>query len=341
MPDKPSRTETLANVRAMYPAYKDTPDLELGNALAAKYPDAYGFLKEEAPRGEGDKVTGPTTPESIQANVLNPGQPKPLDAVQKVGNAVLPPLMTAPTIAAGGEVLAGAPAVGRALASGALGGAKAASEGKGVGGIAWDTVVDTLLGGASEAAGKVAGAVKIPKLGWKTSLAEKAGKVEGAAAGRAGAGEANVKAAKEAVKNLPTGLTVNVPALGPRPMTVPVAIARLNRLDDPQHAVARQQLINALNAADKSMLGPGKNPPPYAGQIFGKFSPKERFTYHGTPAEQRLGAARDYVPGARAGLDAAATAESVAPGVPNLMLPLLGAEGASFSDLARHARPHL
>src|SRR5262245_46470076 len=162
---QPNRYEALANVRAAYPAYRDMPDLELGNALAEKYPDAYGFLKQAVPRGEGDKVKSPTTPESIAGNVLNPGQPDKPDMVQSIGNTVLPPLMTAPTIAAAGAVTPAVPAVGRAVASGLLGGAKAAGEGKSVGGIAWDAVVDALIGGATELGAKAVGAAKIPKLG--------------------------------------------------------------------------------------------------------------------------------------------------------------------------------
>jgi hypothetical protein len=340
----PDRIETLAHVRAMYPQYQDMPDLELGNALAAKYPQ-YEFLKAEVPRGEGDKMMGPSTPESTQAALLNPGQPKPLTTAQRIGNAVLPPLVTAPTIAAGGELLQAAPWAGRALTSGALGGAKAISEGKGPGGVAWDTVVDTLLGAVTEGAGKLASAVKVPKLGWTTSLAEKAGKIEGAAAGRAGAGAVAEKTAVEVAKQLPANLMVDVPRLsrtGPIPLME--AVKKLNKLDDPAFSVARRELVDALNAVDKAQLGPAANKAPFAGQIFNKFAPKERFTYRGTKAERALGSdlATAAGKGARAAADSEGRAESVQPGYPNLTVPLLMLpEGLGFSELARHARPSL
>ena len=349
MADTPDRLETLANVRALYPAYKDTPDLELGNGLAAKYPQAYGFLKTEVPRGEGDKATRPTTPESIAGSVLNPGQPNPLTMLQRVGNAVLPPLATAPAIAAGGELLPAAPAIGRALTSGALGGAKAASEGKGPGGIVWDTVVDTLLGVVTEAAGKVAGAVKIPKLGWTSSLSEKAGKVAGAAAGRERGGNA-LDAARDLIEDrIPPKARFMIPAINPKtPLSLQDAVAGLKKLDDPQYTMAKDQLVAALNDAERAMFKQGVRIPggppvvkPFAGSVFGKSAPQERFTYRGTGPELALGRASALVPGAMAGSQSEATTETV-PGVPNALLPLLGlTEGSTFGELARHARPRL
>ena len=344
MADKaPDRLETLAHVRAMYPAYQDMPDLELGNALAEKYPQ-YAFLKTEAPRGEGDKVVPPSDPTDVQsmaAKVYGAGQPKDLNIIQKVGNVLLPPLVTAPAIAAGGEVLPAAPAIGRALASGALGGAKAATSGKGPGGIVWDAVVDTLVGGASEVGGALAGAVKIPKIGWKTSLAEKATKVPRTIAGRE-AGSRELKEAGDLIASrLPKSASLNVPALSAQPLTIQEAVAGLKKLNDPQFTIARQQLIAALNANDKAMIAQGVKPltRPYSGQIFGHFSPRERFTYRGTPTEKALAGTLPFVPGARAGLEAEATAEGV-PGIPNALLPILGAvEGTTFGDLARHVKP--
>lgn len=44
----PDRTATLATVREKYPVYRDMGDEALGNALADKYPDAYGFLRGAA-----------------------------------------------------------------------------------------------------------------------------------------------------------------------------------------------------------------------------------------------------------------------------------------------------
>lgn len=344
----PDRTETLANVRAMYPAYAKMPDMELGNALAAKYPDAYGFLKVEVPRGEGDKVTGPTTPEGIAGSVLNPGQPEKPNMVQSIGNAVLPPLVTAPAIAAGGEVAGGlsaikaAPAVGRAITSGLVGGAKAASEGKGAGGIAWDAVVDTLVGGASEGAASLATHLKVPFTGMR-SLAEAGEKVPGAKKGFEGAGKALEKARDLIASRLPKTASLNVPALSNSPMTLQEAVKSLQGLKGEQYQIARQQLVHALNENDKQMIARGVKPltKPFSGQIFGKFSPKERFQYRGTAGERAATNVLEFSrsPAARAALESEATPE-VAPDIPRAMVPVLGAK-ETFGKLAEHAKPKL
>lgn len=344
----PDRKATLARVRSMYPMYKDMSDDELGVALAQKY-EQYKFLAPvvapSEPGAARDTVSGPSSPNQVLASVLNPGQPGPLNMAQRVGNAVLPPLVTAPAIAAGGELLPAAPAIGRALASGAVGGAKALSQGKSAGGVAWDAVVDTLLGGASEGAAGLATRLKIPFTGMP-SLKEAGEKVPRAAAGYAGAGKAIDKASDMIAARLPKGAWLNLPAIdSSKRLTLDEAVKALKEMKGAEYEVARKQLIYQLNAADQAMVKGGVKPltKPYSGQIFGQVSPKERFTYRGTPGERAATKALDLSrnPMGRAALDAEATDESVVPGVPNALLPILGLEGSTFGELARHARPRL
>jgi hypothetical protein len=301
-----------------------------------------GVPEPEVPRGEGDKVMGPSTPESTQAALLNPGQPKPLDVVQRVGNAVLPPLVTAPTIAAGGELLPAAPAVGRALTSGVLGGARGASQGKGVGGIAWDAFVDALVGGATEAGTALATRLRIPFTGMP-SLKEAGEKVPGAAKGFAG-GTQSLDTALNAIRDrLPKGKWLNVPTLGDKKMTIDEAVSGLKKLTGDDFKQARGEVVSELTRLDMQRGVRGmRGPTPYAGQAFNMRATPERFVYRGTPGERAATRVLDVSrnPAVRAGLEAEAAAESVVPGVPNALLPILGAtEGTSFGDLARHVRP--
>jgi hypothetical protein len=339
MADKgPDRLETLANVRSMYPAYQGMGDLELGNALAGKYPDAYGFLRQEVPSGEGDKVTRPSTPESTQAALLNPGQPKPLDMVQRFGNTVLPPLAAAPTIAAVGEVapaLGAAPAVGRAVASGLLGGAKAASTGENVP-LAF--LFDTLTAGAFEGAGALASRVKAPHM---LGGGRSGGEVAEAVGTRRSAFDAATKSidvAFDAISpRLPSGKWLYIPAISSKKLSTDEARAGFHGLEGKDFEAARKQLIAELQTLDKRAAKRlGQNL--YTAQEAGTKMRPARFTPKESAGERlladKLPAMR---PGLQAGVDAEMSQDTIAPGIPTGVLPVK----RGFEFLAEHMRPRL
>jgi hypothetical protein len=235
----------------------------------------------ETPRGEGDKATGPTTPESIQQGLFQAGQPKPLDMVQRVGNAVLPRLATAPTIMAGGEALPAAPLIGRAITSGVIGGAESASKGQSP---FWGFFVDALTGGATEGFLKVLPSVmKVPKV--TRSVGEMAEKVRSTKAGEASVAPRIDEALALVKDKLPKGAWLNIPALDKtKRLTLEEAGKMLKApgLQDEQFQIARAQLKNEMNRLDITRL---TGPKPYAGQIFGKYAPKEHYTYRPSTAE--------------------------------------------------------
>ena len=217
----------------------------------------------EVPRGEGDKVMGsPTTPEGVMGGIFNAGQPKELNTIQQVGNAVLPHLATAPTIMAGGELLPAAPAIGRAITSGGIGAGKAASRGESPG---WAFAIDTLLGLGAEGLAKVAPYfMKVPR--WTRSVGEMSDKVAGEAVKSAAFRpemQAAADAVKQQVKNLPREPFLSVPILDKaNPITLDEAMYGLNKLKGTaQFGVARDQLIRALDAFA-----------PDAGNLFGRMT---------------------------------------------------------------------
>lgn len=339
MADKgPDRLETLANVRTMYPAYKDTPDLELGNALAAKYPDAYGFLKAEVPRGEGDKVIGPKTPESIAGAVLNPGQPNAPDMLQRIGNTVLPPLATAPLIGAAGEAGAAvrlAAPVARSIAAGALGGAKAASTGENVP-LAF--VFDALTSGVYEGLGAAVPHLKVPLTGMKTGadIAETTLKRR---EGFDAAGKSVDMAFDAIAPRVPKGKWLYIPALSDKKLSIEEArkMFQDQNLQGKGWLAARQQLLEELKQLDKrAAKNLGQNL--YTAKEAGTRLAPERFKLPESGA-QRFWA--DILPtlrpGLQAGVNAEASSDTLVPGIPTGALPLR----SGFNMLAEHMRPKL
>lgn len=297
-----------------------------------------GF-KEVAPkapveRGEGDKVDQPTTPESIQKGVLNPGQPQPLDPIQKAGNIVAPIALTAPTIAAGGMALPAAPIIGEALAAGALGGAKSASRGESP---LWGAFVDSLTSAGWGGAMKIApNLLKIPFSG-KPSL--------GDLQGRKGAYESvapRIEQAFNAIKGrLPDTKWVRVPTLGTKKMTPKEAIEGLKKLEGTDFKQARQEIVAEF---EKKVT--------HAGTAMDLRAPADRFAPTGTMQRIAEGAVpplkgqggelwpkvggQSLVPNAeRAAVEAAATQD--VGGIPvGAIPPLKVASGVKgFGDIAR------
>ena len=292
--------------------------------------------KVEVPSGEGDKATSPTTPESIAGNVLNPGQPKPLDMVQKIGNTVLPPLATAPVIAAAGEV---APAVGlaapvaRSIASGALGGAKAASAGEN---IPLAFIFDALTAGAFEGAGALApNLAKVPKV--TSSGAEIA---ETTLKRREGFDTASksIDLAFDAIKpRVPAAKFLRIPALSNNRLTVEEAREGFKGLKGKDFQAARQQLLEELKQLDKrAAKRMGQNL--YTAKEAGTRLAPERFQL------PESGAAKfwadlfpKYMAGVQSGVNAEASSDTLVPGIPTGALPAK----AGFDFLAEHLRPKL
>jgi hypothetical protein len=204
----------------------------------------------------------PQTAEGIMGGIFGAGQPKELDTIQSIGNAVLPHLAMAPTIMAGGELLPAAPAIGRALTSGGIGAGKAASRGESPG---WGFAIDALLGLGAEGVAKVAPYfMKVPR--WTRSVGEMSDVVKGEAAKSAAFRPemtAAANAVRQQVKNLPREPFLSVPALDKAsPMTFDEVMAGLNRLKGtPQFGVARDQAIRALDAFA-----------PDAGNLFGRMT---------------------------------------------------------------------
>lgn len=343
------RPETLAAVREKFPVYKDMPDDQLAEALAAKYPQYQDLVtkKAEVPRGEGDKATGPTTPESIQRGLFGAGQPEPLNMLQRVGNAVLPPLVAAPAetaLTGGGGALATklapqfprlAAGIGRSLTAGALGGAEAAAQGKSPVGRG---LMDAGIAATFEA---LLGA-RIPKV--TSGLRDVAAQVTGKREQFQRATDA-VDAAFDAIAaRLPQGKFLFVPALSAKKLSADEARAALKKAEGATYDAARKQIHAELLAMDKRA---GKSPAIgqdlYTAKDFGAHTLKGRFTppLSGSErfAESAVGAMES--PANRATVDVAASQDPTGSGIPAGALPLLGvARGAgSLWDVARHLSP--
>lgn len=301
-----------------------------------------GVKEPEVPRGEGDKVMAPSTPEGIAGRVLSAGAPdpknEPVSALgvtpQMVGNAVLPPLVTAPLVAAGGELLPAAPAIGRALASGGISAATTKSD------PLWAAFIGALVGGAGEAGTALLSRLKIPFTDLPT-LKTMGEKIPGARAGFERGGE-RIREAFDAVKDrLPPGKWMSVPTLGKGKVTAEQAVDGLLRQRGKDYEQTLGEIVSEFNRLDIQHGVRGfRGPAPYAGAAFKTRAPAERFEYAGTQGERAATRFLDISrsPATRAVLQSELTPE-IAPGIPRGAVPLMGGEG--FSALARHARPRL
>jgi hypothetical protein len=173
------------------------------------------------------------------------------------------------------------------------------------------------------------------------SLKDLGEKVPGAAKGYAG-GTQSLDTALNAIRDrLPKAKWLNVPTISDKRLTIDEAVSGLKKLTGDDFKQARGEVVSELTRLDMQRGVKGmRGPTPYAGQAFNMRATPERFVYKGTPVERAATKALEMTrsPGVRAGLEAEGTAESVAPGVPNALLPILGAEGSTLADLARHAR---
>lgn len=245
--------------------------------------------KAEAPRGEGDKVTSPTTPEGIMGGIFGAGQPEELDTIQKVGNVALPIAATMPVtsgiIGAGGGLAARAlpqapklaGALGRVATSGALGAAESGSAGRGL--------ADAGLAAAFEAGLSAVTHAKVPKL--TRSLSDIAEQVTG----RRGAFDKAGQSVAEAFDSIkpridallkqnglpPNARWLNVPALANQRMTLDEARRAFANAEGTTFDAARAQIHRELSNLDRTVMkATGQNP--YTSIDFGKRAAKERFT---------------------------------------------------------------
>lgn len=285
-------------------------------------PDGFKEVAPKPPveRGEGDKATSPTTPESIAGGIFTAGQPKPLDVLQRAGNAILPPLVTAPAVAMGGEALPAAPWVGRVLTSGGLGAAKSASQDKSAvkGGVT-DVATSALVEGAMGALPKV-------KLPWVPSIADLAEKAL-----------RNPKVAFESIASRLPNARVLVPALDPsKKLTFTEIGERLAKLAGDKRKQAVEEIANILNGLDRQLLAGG--PKPGAGTLFAERAGKAPVTGLQRFAESVVAPALKS-PATRAAVDVEATPD-VVEGIPRGAVPPIMAldalGGHGLAGMARH-----
>jgi hypothetical protein len=290
-----------------------------------------------APRGEGDKATGPTTPESIQRGIFGAGQPEPLDIAQRIGNAVLPPLVGVPaeTALTGGvgsiasKLVPQAPrlvgAGARALTAGAIGGVESGSVGRGAADAGIAAVFEGILSGVTHA--------KIPKM--TSSLSDLAGRVAGRRAQFERATDA-VDAAFDAIASrLPSGKFLYVPALSAKKMSADEARAALKKAEGATYDAARKQLFAELKELDKrAATAPSIGQNLYTAPEFASQTLKKRFQPPASGGERMAEKALEALgsPGTRAAVDVAAT-EDVG-GVPAGLWPPLMASPESLRGLA-------
>lgn len=247
----------------------------------------------EIPRGEGDKIMGaPTTPESIMGGMI-PGTQSDPDMVQRIGNTVLPPLMTAPTTMAGGAIagavapgMKAAPFLGRALTSGALSGAEAGSRGENP---LTAAAMGTLTGAASEGVLKA-----LPRIPFVTRpIGTAADRVASRAAGEASVTPRLQRAFDLVRPRIPTTAVLDIPAINP---TRRITLAEAERaMSDPgllgaNYRMAFEQLTRAMDASDKMLVKVGSRhlTPPWSGQLFrgAGEAPAKRFHVAPSGAEQ-------------------------------------------------------
>jgi hypothetical protein len=211
----------------------------------------------------------------------------------------------------------------------------------------WGAFVDALTTGATEGLlSLIPGLAKIPKV--TRSLGEMAEKVRSTRGGEASVAPRIDKAIDLVRSRLPSKPFLNVPALDKTKLLTldeAAALLKAKGLTGEQFQLARAQLVHALNAAEAGAVkagvrATGQSAPvkPYAGSIFGKFSPQEHFTYRPSGPER---AAESIVggiesPAVRSAIDAATTTDV---GGPRSNLPIgtaaLGAAGSSFGDIAK------
>jgi hypothetical protein len=243
-----------------------------------------------------------------------PGARTPLDVAlspQGVSEHIARGMMAAPAIYFGGlgAGAAGVPALaGEMAASGLIGAAEAAKEGRSPGAAALtDATVAGLTGGVVP---KVLPTItRIPGV---QELAKPAQAFKWAT-------EAPKKMLAAIKDRLPKAAFVNVPSLSKSPMNPVDAVKKLTELTGLEYQQARGEIISEFNRLDiQKWLTTAtgdfvKGPKPYAGSVFKAGTSKARFE---PPTTAKVAeAVRPAAPVARASGEALAT-DPVAPGVP-------------------------
>lgn len=168
----------------------------------------------------------------------------------------------------------GLPAMLGEIGAGAgIGAAQSLARGESGPRIAWDAMIDGLLTGATGGLTKLlasGGTIPLTNIG--------VGLKEWGAPARAfkWASEAPQKALDLILSRVPRGARVlNVPSISPKPLSPEGAVKQLAEMTGKEYQIARAELASELTKWDAQIAAGG--PRPGAGQIFKKYTAKDRY----------------------------------------------------------------